>query len=72
MLRALDIVGLSWLTWILSVAWMLGTAPVEWRKGCGSHFQKGGPEGAVQLSGYHTPQPPQETQGAGKEAPTGS
>ena len=40
-------------------------------RGGGPHFQKGGPEGVLQLSGDHTAQPPQESlfQGAGKEAP---
>lgn len=33
MLKALDIVGLSWLTRLFSVAWRSGTVPVEWQTG---------------------------------------
>ena len=71
MLKALDIVGLSWLTRLCNVAWGSGTVPVAWQTGGGPHFQKGGPEGVLQLSGDHTAQPPRESlfQGAGKEAP---
>ena len=30
MLKALDIVGLSWLTHLFNVAWRSGTTPVDW------------------------------------------
>ena len=33
MLKALDIVGLSWLARLFSVAWASGTVPVEWQTG---------------------------------------
>ena len=33
MLKALDIVGLSWLTRLYNVAWASGTVPVEWQTG---------------------------------------
>ncbi|XP_054862758.1 golgi transport 1Ba isoform X1 [Amphiprion ocellaris] len=33
MLKALDIVGLSWLTCLYRVAWASGTVPVEWQTG---------------------------------------
>ena len=42
MLKALDIVGLSWLTRLFSVAWMSGTVPVELQTGVVvSIFKKG-------------------------------
>jgi len=72
MLKALDIVGLSWLTRLVNVAWRSGTVPVEWQTGVVVPiFKKRGLEGVLQLSGYHTAQPPRERlfQGAGKEAP---
>jgi len=31
MLKALDIIGLSWLTRLVNVAWRSGTVPVEWQ-----------------------------------------
>jgi len=70
MLKALDIVGLSWLTRLVNVVWRSGTVPVA-DQGGGPHFQKRGPEGVLQLSRYHTAQHPRESlfQGAGKEAP---
>ncbi len=33
MLKALDIVGLSWLAHLSSVAWRSGTVPLEWQTG---------------------------------------
>ncbi len=33
MLKALDIVGLSWLTHLFSVVWRSRTVPVEWQTG---------------------------------------
>jgi len=33
MLKALDIVGLSWLTRLFSLAWSSGAVPVEWQTG---------------------------------------
>jgi len=33
MLKALDIVELSWLTCLVNVAWRSGTVPVEWQTG---------------------------------------
>ncbi len=33
MLKVLDIVGLSWQTCLFSVAWRLGTVPLEWQTG---------------------------------------
>lgn len=30
--KALDIVGLFWLTYLFSVAWRTETVPVEWQK----------------------------------------
>lgn len=30
-LKALDVVGMSWLTHIFSIAWMMGTIPLDWQ-----------------------------------------
>ena len=51
MLKALDIVGLAGLTRLFNVMWVVGgsTCGVADRGG-GPHFQKGGPEGVLQLS----------------------
>ncbi|KAI3361516.1 hypothetical protein L3Q82_013666, partial [Scortum barcoo] len=32
-LKSLDVVGLSWLTCLCSIAWRLGTVPLEWQTG---------------------------------------
>lgn len=68
MLKALDIIGLFWLTYLLSVMCRSGIVPVEWqirvwRRVCFSYRV---------ISGYYTTQSPQEFffQSAGKEAPT--
>ncbi len=53
MLKALDIVGLSWLTRLFDVAWRSGTVTVEWQtRVVAPIFKKGGLEGALQLSRY--------------------
>ncbi|KAI3375665.1 hypothetical protein L3Q82_003973 [Scortum barcoo] len=41
-LKSLDVVGLSWLTRLCSIAWRLGTVPLEWQTG--AHNSQG-PEG---------------------------
>jgi len=52
LLKALDIVGLSWLTRLVNVAWRSGTVPVECQTGVVvPNVKKGGPEGVHQLSG---------------------
>ena len=71
MLKALDIVGLSWPTHLFSRVGVGDRTCGVADRGGGPHFQKGGPEGVLQLSGDHTAQPPWESvfHGAGKEAP---
>ena len=32
-LKSLDVVGLSWLTRLCSIAWQSGTVPLEWQTG---------------------------------------
>ena len=55
-LKALDVVGLSWLTHLCNIAWTSEAVPLD-RSG-GFPFQEGGPEHVFQLHGNHTPQPP--------------
>ncbi|MDF4304923.1 reverse transcriptase domain-containing protein, partial [Vibrio parahaemolyticus] len=41
-LKALDVVGLSWLTRLCSIAWTSGAVPLEWQTGVGGPiFKKG-------------------------------
>ena len=41
-LKSLDVVGLSWLTCLCSIAWQLGTVPLDWQTGGLVHlFKKG-------------------------------
>lgn len=50
MLKALNTVGLSWLTYLCSVAWRSGTVPAEYRTGVVAPlFLKRGVEGVLQL-----------------------
>lgn len=70
-LKALDAVGLSFLTPLYNIAWRSGEVTLKWQtKVVVPIFQKGGPECVLQLSGDHTPQPPRKglCQGAGKES----
>ena len=50
-LKSLDVVGLSCLIRLCSIAWQLGTVPLDWQTGGGPCIQKGGSEGVFQLSG---------------------
>jgi len=72
MLKALDIVGVSWLTRLFNVAWRSGTVPVEWQTGVVVPiFKKGERRVCPNYRGNQTARPPRESlfQGAGKEAP---
>ncbi|KAI3367325.1 hypothetical protein L3Q82_008369 [Scortum barcoo] len=71
-LKSLDVMGLSWLTRLCSIAWRLGTVPLEWQTGVVVPlFKKTGPESVFQLQGGdHTSQPPRKKslrQGTGEE-----
>ncbi|XP_042278775.1 uncharacterized protein LOC121904981 isoform X2 [Thunnus maccoyii] len=65
MLKALDIVGLSWLARLFSVTWRSGTVAVDWQTGVVVLIFKKGNQGD------HTTQPAGKSlyQGAGEEAP---
>ena len=54
MLKAPDIIGLSWLACLFGAQWKLGAVPGVADRGDGSHFQKEGPDSVLQLSEYHT------------------
>lgn len=57
MLKAPDIIGLSWLACFFDAQWKLGTVPGVADRGDGSHFQKEVPESVLQSSEYHTAGP---------------
>ena len=57
MLKAPDIIGLSWLACLFGAQWKLGAVPGVADRGDGSHFQKEGPDSVLQLSEYHTAGP---------------
>lgn len=57
MLKALDIVGLYFLTLQCHMEVSYSTCGVA-DLGGGSHFQKGGTDGVLQSPGYHIAQPP--------------
>ncbi|KAI3351692.1 hypothetical protein L3Q82_020527 [Scortum barcoo] len=69
-LKSLDVVGLSWLTCLCSIAWRSGTVPLEWQTGVVVPlFKKGDRQSVFQLQEDHTSQPPWESihQGTGEE-----
>jgi len=72
MLKALDIVGLSWLTRFFNVALGSGTVPLDWQTSGVIPIFKKKDHRVLELSWCHTTQPPRESLclGAGKEAPT--
>jgi len=55
-LKALYVVGLSWLTRLCNIVWTSGTVPLDWLIGVVIPLFK--KEGVFQLQGDHSPQPP--------------
>ena len=60
LLKALDVVGLSWLTRLYNIVWTSGTVSLEWKTGVVVPFSRRGSRGCVPTTGDHTPQPPRE------------
>ena len=51
-IKALDVVGLSWLTRLCSIVWTSGAVPLDWQTGVVVPLFK--KEGVFQLQGNHT------------------
>ncbi|KAK0133440.1 LINE-1 reverse transcriptase [Merluccius polli] len=53
-LKALDVVGLSWLTRLCSIAWTSGAVPLDWQTGVVVPLFKKGPEGRGTVDQLYT------------------
>ena len=54
-LKALDVVGLSWLTRLCSIAWTSGAMPLDWQTGVVVPFLRRGTGGCVPtIGGSHS------------------